>query len=85
MRRRRVRERRGGGRESEYVSQDPGLVVLPPGLSSSAFTFWQFGAFRRQNVRVEARFCDGRHRNGKIPATDPASCGVFCVIFVLFV
>lgn len=81
------RRREEGGRleggVSEYISQDPGLVVLPPGLSSSAFKKLEIGTFKRQNERVEGHVCVGRHRNGKILATDPMSFGVFSV-FLLF-
>lgn len=70
------------GGVSEYVSQDPGLVVLPLGLSSSAFKKLEIGTFKRQNERVEVHVCGGRHRNGKILATDPVSFGVFCVILL---
>lgn len=69
----------GRGRVSEYISQDPGLVVLPPGLSSSAFKKSEIGAFKRQKERFEGHVCVGQHRNGKILATDPALPGVFSV------
>ena len=65
---------------SEYVSQDPGLVVLPLGLSPSAFKKLEIGTFKRQNERVEGHVRSGRHRNGKILATDPVSFCVLCVI-----
>ena len=72
----------GGGRGalSEYVSQDSGLVVLRLGLCSSAFKKLEIGTFKRQNETVQGQFCGGRHRNGKILATDPGSFGVFSVI-----
>lgn len=80
------RVRRLGGRleggVSEYISEDLGLVVLPPGLSSSALKKHQIGTFRRQNARAEGHVRVEPHRNGKILATDPASLGVFCVIFL---
>lgn len=69
----------GRGRVSEYISQDPGLVVLPPGLSSSAFKKSEIGALKRQKERFEGHVCVGQHRNGKILATDPALTGVFSV------
>lgn len=72
----------GGGVESEYVSQDPGLVVLPLGLSSSAFKKLEIDTFKRQNERGGGHFCAGRQWNGKILATHPVSCGVFCVILL---
>lgn len=68
---------------SEYISQDPGLVVLPPGLSSSALKKSEIGPFKRQNERIEGDVRVRRHRNGKILATDRVSCGVFCVIFAV--
>lgn len=67
---------------SEYISQDPGLVVLLPGLSSSAFKKLEIGTFKRQNERIEGHGCVGRHRNGKILATDPVSFCVFSVILL---
>jgi len=70
------------GAVSEYVSQDPGLVVLPLGLSSSAFKKSEIGTFKRHNERVEGHVRGGRHRNGKILATDPVSFGVFSVILL---
>lgn len=80
------RVRRLGGRleggVSEYISEDLGLVVLPPGLSSSALKKHQIGTFRRQNARAEGHVRVEPHRNGKILATDPASLGVFSVIFL---
>lgn len=67
---------------SEYISQDPGLVVLLPGLSSSAFKKSEFGAFKRQNEPIEPHFYVGRHRNGKILAIDPVSFGVLSVVLL---
>lgn len=67
---------------SEYISQDPGLVVLLPGLSSSAFKKSEFGAFKRQNEPIEPYFYVGRHRNGKILAIDPVSFGVLSVVLL---
>lgn len=67
---------------SEYISQDPGLVVLLPGLSSSAFKKSEFGAFKRQNAQIERHFYVGRHRNGKILAVDPVSFGVLSVVLL---
>lgn len=67
---------------SEYISQDPGLVVLLPGLSSSAFKKSEFGAFKRQNEPIERHFYVGRHRNGKILAIDPVSFGVLSVVLL---
>lgn len=67
---------------SEYISQDPGLVVLLPGLSSSAFKKSEFGAFKRQNAQIERHFYVGRTRNGKILAIDPVSFGVLSVVLL---
>lgn len=67
---------------SEYISQDPGLVVLLPGLSSSAFKKSEFGAFKRQNEQIERHFYVGRTRNGKILAIDPVSFGVLSVVLL---
>lgn len=77
------REEGGRGRvRSEYISQDPGLAVLLPGLSSSAFKKSEFGAFKRQNEPTERHVCVGRARNGKILAVDPVSFGVFSVVLL---
>lgn len=84
-----VEGRREGGREAggegvrEYISQDPGLVVLLPGLSSSAFKKSEFGAFKRQNAQIERRLYAGGSRNGKILAEDPVSRGVLSVVFAV--
>lgn len=61
------------GGVSEYVSQDPGLVVLPLGLSSSALKKLEIGTFKGQNEQIDAHVRGERQRNGKIPAADPAS------------
>lgn len=58
-----------------------GLVVPPPGLSSSAFKKRQICTFIRRNARTEPRGDTEGHRNGKIPAAEPASFGGFYVIF----
>lgn len=84
-----VEGRREGVREAggegvrEYISQDPGLVVLLPGLSSSAFKKSEFGAFKRQNAQIERRLYVGGSRNGKILAVDPVSRGVLSVVFAV--
>lgn len=66
----------------DYVSQDPGLVVLPPGLSSSALTNLEIRPFKRQSEEDEGEVRFLPHGNGKIVASDPASFCFFSVILL---